>query len=157
MKCSSCCYLMENHRWLMLYRNRKPHDVNAGKWIGVGGKLEPGETMRQCALREIKEETGLLAEDLKYRGTVWFFYEGTEPEKIWLYTGEEFSGTLKDCDEGMLAWIPEEELSSLSLWEGDRIFLKKLMEQNSGIFSLELHYDRYGTLLGWKEREAEQE
>ncbi|MDY3234152.1 MAG: 8-oxo-dGTP diphosphatase, partial [Erysipelotrichaceae bacterium] len=71
--------------------------------------------------------------------------------------GEEFSGTLKDCDEGMLAWIPEEELSSLSLWEGDRIFLKKLMEQNSGIFSLELHYDRYGTLLGWKEREAEQE
>ncbi len=157
MKCSSCCYLIENHRWLMLYRGIKPQDVNAGKWIGVGGKLEAGETMRECALREIKEETGLCAEDLRFCGTIWFFYEGAETEKIWLYTGTKFSGTLKDCDEGMLAWIPEEELFSLPLWEGDRIFLKKLMEPDMGIFSLELHYDRNGTLQSWKEREAEQE
>jgi 8-oxo-dGTP diphosphatase len=64
-----------------------------------------------------------------------------EEERMYLYTAEDFSGEeLADCDEGILRWIPEEEILSLSLWEGDRIFLRLLKEGRSG-FYLRLVYE----------------
>ena len=59
MRETTLCYLEKDGCYLMLYRNKKENDCNAGKWIGVGGKLEPGESPDECLLREVKEETGL--------------------------------------------------------------------------------------------------
>ena len=70
----SLCYLQRDGRWLMLLRNRKENDINAGKWIGTGGKIEPGETPRQGAMREIREETGFIADTLDFRGILYFIY-----------------------------------------------------------------------------------
>ena len=58
---ATICYIDNGKELLMLHRNKKPNDVHAGKWIGVGGKLERGETPQECAAREILEETGLKA------------------------------------------------------------------------------------------------
>ena len=58
---ATICYIDNGKELLMLHRNKKPNDVHAGKWIGVGGKLERGETPQECAAREIFEETGLKA------------------------------------------------------------------------------------------------
>ena len=55
---STLCYLEQDGKYLMLYRNKKKQDPNAGKWIGVGGKLEAGETPEECVVREVREETG---------------------------------------------------------------------------------------------------
>ena len=68
MKYSTLCYI-ENDRgeYLMLHRVKKENDCNHDKWIGVGGKFEPGETPEACAAREMKEETGLSPMDLTYR------------------------------------------------------------------------------------------
>ena len=43
MKKTTLCYIENNGRYLMLYRNRKPDDPNEGKWLGIGGKIEEGE------------------------------------------------------------------------------------------------------------------
>ena len=56
---TTLCYLEQNGCYLMLHRIKKKNDVNHDKWIGVGGKLDPGETAEACALREVWEETGL--------------------------------------------------------------------------------------------------
>ncbi len=56
---ATICYIDNGKELLMLHRNKKPNDVHAGKWIGVGGKIERGETPQECAAREILEETGL--------------------------------------------------------------------------------------------------
>ena len=48
------CYLEKQGQYLMLYRNKKQNDINAGKWIGVGGKIEPGETPEEALLREVR-------------------------------------------------------------------------------------------------------
>ena len=58
MKETTLCYIENNGRYLMLHRIKKEDDVNKGKWIGVGGKLENGESPVECIQREIKEETG---------------------------------------------------------------------------------------------------
>ena len=59
---TTLCYLEKDGAYLMLHRVKKKNDVNHDKWVGVGGKFEPGEDALTCALREVREETGLEIE-----------------------------------------------------------------------------------------------
>lgn len=137
---TTLCYLEQEGCYLMLHRIKKEKDVNKDKWIGVGGKLEPGETPEQCARREILEETGLTAGKLEYRGIVDFSCTGWPDERMHLYWCGCFSGTLKECDEGELEWVPIPRVQQLPQWEGDRIFLKLLAER-APFFHLSLKYE----------------
>ena len=71
---TSLCYIEKDNSYLMLHRTKKEHDYNKDKWIGIGGKFENGESPEDCAVREIREETGLVVEqaDLEYCGIVTF-------------------------------------------------------------------------------------
>lgn len=140
MQETTLCYIEKDHQYLMLLRNKKPNDLNEGKWIGVGGKLEEGETPRQCALREIREETGLTALDLTARGVVHFHSEAWGSEEMYLYTVADFQGELTDCDEGQLRWIDKAEVFDLKLWDGDRMFLQYLID-DAPYFDMTLCYD----------------
>ncbi len=93
----------------------------------------------ECLLREVKEETGLSLLKYRYRGILTFIADGWESEYIHLYTATEFTGNLTECNEGTLEWVPKEQIETLPIWEGDKIFLKLLME-DAGFFSLKLKY-----------------
>lgn len=147
MREESLVYLHEGSRWLFLLRNKKKEDLNEGKWIGVGGKKEVDETMEECAIRETQEETGLILDELIYKGQVDFFYEDQRPERMMVYTSKQFHGTLKECDEGELRWIEESDIPSLNLWEGDRVFLPFVLQEESKPFSIVLKYDTSGKLV----------
>lgn len=71
---TTLCYIEENNSYLMLHRTKKEKDYNKDKWIGIGGKFENGESPEDCAVREVREETGLVIEpsDLEYCGIVTF-------------------------------------------------------------------------------------
>ena len=71
---TTLCYIEKNDCYLMLHRTKKEHDYNHDKWIGIGGKFEIAESPEDCAVREIREETGLKVEpeDLEYCGIVTF-------------------------------------------------------------------------------------
>ncbi len=137
---STICYIENEDSYLMMLRNKKKSDVNAGKWIGPGGKLEPKESPDECVVREVLEETGLIIENYRLRGIITFSSIGWEDEIIFLYTADKWSGTLSTCDEGELEWIKKSDLPSLNLWEGDRVFLD-LLAKNAPFFSLKLSYD----------------
>lgn len=140
MRLSTLCYIEADGAYLMLHRIAKQHDVNQGKWIGVGGKFEAGESPDDCLLREVKEETGLTLTSYRYRGIITFVYNGKEPEYIHLYTADGFTGQLSDhCDEGELAWVKYKEIGDLRLWPGDRLFLSYLLADRPA-FSLKLVY-----------------
>ncbi len=130
----------------MLHRTKKENDVNKGKWIGVGGKFEAGEAPEECLLREVMEETGLKLTSYRYRGLLSFIYADKEPEYIFTYTADGFSGELHECNEGELKWVKIEDIKYLSLWEGDRI-MHRLLEEDAGVFSLKLVYDEEDRLL----------
>ena len=144
MDLTTLCYLEQDGCYLMLHRTAKEKDINKDKWIGVGGHFEAGESPEDCALREIREETGLTVTSLRYRGIVTFL-SPAEDELMSLFTTTDFTGDLTDCDEGELAWIPKEKVYGLDIWEGDRIFFR-LLEKRETFFSLKMRYDAAGTL-----------
>ena len=124
----------------MLHRVKKENDENRNKWIGVGGKLEEGESPSECARREAREETGLTLNTLSYRGLVTFVSDLYGTEYMHLFTSDSFSGNLIDeCPEGRLEWIKKSEIPSLNIWEGDKIFLR-LLDTEKRFFSLKLVY-----------------
>ena len=136
---STCCYLKKDEQYLLLYRNKKKNDYNKGKWIGVGGGLEKDETPDQCAIREIKEETGLDVHSLECAGEVDFIYDGYF-EKMFIYEITDFSGNLIDCNEGELRWIPIKDIYDYPMWEGDKVFLPLLINHES-YFKIRLIYE----------------
>lgn len=148
MKRATLCYIRRSagagrREYLMLYRNKKKDDPNEGKWIGVGGKFEPGETPDECMLREVREETGLTPASYHFCGVIHFVSDTWEDEDMYLYRAE-ISGTqaeaLPACSEGQLRWVPERELMELPMWKGDRLFLKPLLEGADEI-SMTLQYE----------------
>ena len=136
---TTLCYIEQDGKYLMLHRIKKEKDVNRDKWIGIGGKFEDKESPEDCVLREAFEETGLTLEKIKYRGIVTFVSDRYETEWMHLFTSDQFSGKIKDCDEGVLEWIEKDALYSLPIWEGDKIFLR-LLDENVPFFSLKLIY-----------------
>ncbi|MBE5877991.1 MAG: 8-oxo-dGTP diphosphatase [Lachnospiraceae bacterium] len=141
MKMTTLCYIEKDDCYLMLHRIKKKQDANAGKWIGVGGHLEAGESPEECLVREVKEETGLTLTGYRFRGLITFVSDVCEQEMMCLYTADTFEGELTECNEGELKWIPKAEVTSLPTWEGDALFLKLLLEEESCFFSMKLEYE----------------
>ena len=140
MRLTTLCYIQRDGCVLMLHRTKKQQDENAGKWIGVGGGFEEGESPEDCMLREVYEETGLHLRSWRYRGVVTFLSDLWGEEAMHLFTADDYEGELKDCAEGVLAWKKKSEvLTSLPIWEGDRIFLRLLAEEHP-FFLLTLRY-----------------
>lgn len=141
MKSTTLCYIEKGNQYLMLHRTKKLNDDNFDKWIGIGGKIEKGETPKMCILREAKEETGLDLTSVTYRGIVRFRNSFYDDEDMYLFTSDSFSGTIKECDEGNLEWVDKDKLYELPMWEGDKIFLEALKKDNR-VFSLTLNYEK---------------
>lgn len=143
MKKTTLCYIENKGSYLMLFRNRKPDDPNEGKWLGIGGKIEAGETPDDCNAREVMEETGLRLKSAFFHGIIEFRADSYEDEDMYLYSSSDFEPAdeeaaaafsdtgvyeLPECSEGELRWIPAEKLMGLPMWEGDRVFLARLLE-----------------------------
>ena len=146
MKETTLCYIEKDGKYLMLYRNKLKDDPNKGKWLGIGGKLEQGETPDAAAVREVYEETGLNLKSYKYRGIVNFISDIYSDEAMHLYYSDDFTGEVKECDEGDLKWIEKDKLSGLPMWEGDKIFLS-LIEKDIPFFRLTLRYNKDNSLV----------
>lgn len=143
---STLCYIEKDGKYLMLHRTVKKNDVNKDKWIGVGGHFEQDESPEECVLREAKEETGYTLTSYKFRGLVTFISGNGITEYMSLFTADQFEGEEIACDEGELEWVEKEKVYDLNLWEGDKIFLRLLVETDE-FFSLKLVYDGHDKLV----------
>ena len=141
MKNTTLGYIEFENKYLMLYRSIDKKDGSLGKWLGIGGKLEVGETADECFIREVYEETGIsLTESaISRRAIVDFKSESYESERMFLYTAQVDNATIRNCDEGHLEWIDKDKILDIPLWEGDHIFLEKLLA-NDTFFVLSLIY-----------------
>ena len=140
MRNTTLCYIIKDGSCLMLHRTKKENDQSHDKWLGIGGKFEDKESPEDCALREIKEETGFDVINYRYRGIVTFISDVWETEYMHLFTVTDFRGEIIECDEGDLEWIKLDDLLKLPMWEGDKIFLN-LLASDAPFFSLKLKYE----------------
>ena len=155
MKKTTICYIENNGSWLMMLRDKKPGDMNEGKWISPGGKLEPGETPDECVVREVLEETGLRLRSWVFHGVIEFRSDEYEDEDMYLYSSSDFVPADEtaarafeetgeyvppECDEGELVWVPRNKMLDLPAWEGDRAFLTEVLRGTKEI-NMRLQYE----------------
>jgi ADP-ribose pyrophosphatase YjhB (NUDIX family) len=129
---SSLCYLEQKGELLLLQRNKEPF---RGFWTAPGGKLEPGENPGETIIREIREETGLALTNPRLQ--MINSETGADPNYNWLvfiFRGTELSGTLQECNEGVLSWIPRPQIYDLKIPDVDRKLLPFVLDSNQRYF-----------------------
>lgn len=137
---ATLCYIKHNGKTLMVHRNKKPNDIHEGKWNGLGGKFEAGETPEECIKREVEEEAGLLIRNPFLHGLLMFPKFKGNDWYVFVFTAHEFKGELLESSpEGKLEWIDDDKLTDLNLWESDHIFLPWLTAGK--FFSARFEYD----------------
>ncbi len=139
MKLATLCYIQKDNKTLMLHRVKKKDDMHQGKWNGLGGKFEPGESPEECVIREVREECGLTLRNPILKG-IMTFPQFSKGEDWWafIFIAREFEGSLKESSEGDLKWIDNDKLFDLDLWDGDKIFIEWLKKK--GFFSAKFIY-----------------
>jgi 8-oxo-dGTP diphosphatase len=140
MKLATLCYLKKDGKTLMLHRVKKENDMHEGKYNGLGGKFEEGETPEECASREVFEESGLAVKNLILKGVITFpaFSKG-EDWYVFVFVIDKFEGETTMSCEGNLEWVNDCDLLNLNLWDGDKIFLKWLGQDR--FFSAKFTYE----------------
>jgi 8-oxo-dGTP diphosphatase len=139
MKLATLAYIRQGGKTLMVHRNKKVNDMHQGRWNGLGGKFEAGETPEECVIREIREESGLTARNPKLKGFLSFpGFSNDEDWYAFVFVVSDFEGELSESPEGDLRWIDDDTLPDLFLWEGDLIFLPWL--DRPGFFSGKFTY-----------------
>ena len=144
-KLATLAYLTYNNEVLLLYRNKKENDFHEGKYVAIGGRVEPGETPLECILREIQEEAGYRLSDseISFRGYIYFdeFSRKKDSEDLpafnWLvfmYSAAVFKKNDHINIEGELKWFPFDEIPYELMWDGDRLFTPKLLAAGEGFY-----------------------
>jgi len=138
------CYLMNDKKLLMLKKSLGL--FGGGKWNGLGGKIGVREGPEQACIREVYEESGFHVSNLKYHGTLTFWFGNTsEPIIVYAFSTKSFEGQLREGREGILRWIDFGEIPYEEMWEDDRYWLPMLLEGKN--FHGEFHFNQEGTKL----------
>ncbi|MEZ4768381.1 MAG: 8-oxo-dGTP diphosphatase [Caldilineales bacterium] len=148
-KVTTLVYAARNGEVLMMHRRKQP---NLGQWTAPGGKVELNESPAECAVRELREETGLVATG---RPELRLIVTETSPLPDWqwlmfVYRISEFSGQVTSCDEGDLAWIDEDQVLALDIPQADAIFYPHVVAGSTAPIAMKFEYDGDLRLIDWR-------
>ncbi|MFD1020386.1 8-oxo-dGTP diphosphatase [Thalassobacillus hwangdonensis] len=127
------CILKSGDQMLMLKKPRR------GWYVAPGGKMEPGESIKESVVREFQEETGLTVQTPELKGSFTFIIrEGDRTVDEWMmftFYSESYTGTmLEESEEGELEWVPVDEVLNKPMAEGDRHFLHHILSTNEQVY-----------------------
>lgn len=106
---------------------RKKRGVGSGQWVGPGGKVESGETPRECVVREVREEVGIDVLDPEKAGV--FVYRSDDWDAVvHVFRATEYAGTPEETEEADPAWFPVDDLPVSEMWQTDREWLPHVLD-----------------------------
>ena len=110
---------------------RKKRGLGAGKINGPGGKVDPGETPRVAAIREVEEELGITPSSVTKAGEVWFQVIDGTSIKIHVFAAEDCRGEPVETDEATPLWTDVDTIPYEEMWQDDRIWLPLVLAGES--------------------------
>jgi len=145
LKLATLVYALRDEQVLLLRRTTEP---NRGLWVAPGGKLDAGESPVECAVREMREETGLEIERPVLRAVM--TETSPRPDYQWLtfiFVAWDFEGTFAPAPGiGEFRWVPVDEVANLPIPPADAVFFPRLM-QDGATFNAKFEYDADLNLL----------
>ena len=129
-------FILQNDRMLLIHKKR---GFGAGYFNAPGGRLEPGETPLECAVRETQEELCITPLDPVHAGTLMFQFIDGHSINGEVFTATEFEGTPTETDEAIPHWFPTDALPWENMWADDPIWYPKLLagEKFTGRFTFD--------------------
>jgi 8-oxo-dGTP diphosphatase len=123
--------------------HQRVKDPNKGLWVAPGGKLEPDESPTECAMREMREETGMQIEAPILRGIM--TEVSPRPDYQWItfiFAATEWSGELAPAKGiGSFRWVPARVVPALPIPASDRVFFSRVLRLSDPPFLLKFTYD----------------
>jgi len=121
------CYIINGNGEVLLQFKRRGFGI--GKWNGPGGKVEPGETIEQAVIREVKEETGIDVVNPEKMAELEFYFIGKEEwnQMADVYVAKNYSGEIAESDEGELKWFKFNEIPYDEMWDDDPYWLPNIL------------------------------
>jgi 8-oxo-dGTP pyrophosphatase MutT (NUDIX family) len=123
----------------LLLGRKKKKSFGYSKWNGLGGKVEPGESVDQAMIRECVEEGFIEPRDFIKRGIINFFYVNDPDMEVHIYEINEFTGDPNHSEEMEVAWFDEDKIPFSEMWPDDSHWLPLLLEGKH--FSGDFYYD----------------
>jgi len=118
-------FVVEDDRVLLI---RKKRGLGAGKINGPGGRLEPGETLLQCAVREIREELCITPQKLELRGELRFQFLDGYSIHVHVFHAEGYQGRPTETEEAVPLWFRRPEIPYDQMWEDDVLWVPHLLD-----------------------------
>ncbi len=122
---ATLCFVIRDAHVLLIEKKR---GLGAGKINGPGGRMEPGETARDCAIRETKEELGVDVQDPQCRGRLRFQFADGYSLMAWVFVAEDLAGVAIETDEAVPCWTPVEQIPYERMWSDDILWLPDMLE-----------------------------
>jgi 8-oxo-dGTP diphosphatase len=130
---ATLCWILKDGKVLLKLANA---GISDGKWNGVGGKMEPGETPEECARRETLEESGLTVGRMTYHGRIEFYFVDEDSSdrrhvKDWVmhvFSTDDFTGNIMESGEGKLKWFDLNSIPYDKMWEDDMHWVPLMLE-----------------------------
>ena len=147
MQPATLCYLLrpDDEEVLLIEKKR---GLGEGKFVGPGGKVEDGETPRECVVREVEEEIGVEVPDPEKVGEFEFVFGRQSEMFVHVFRAEAFTGTPEETAEADPEWFDYEAVPYDRMWEDDRYWLPYLFDGET--FAGEFIFDSEGEeLLEW--------
>ncbi len=107
---------------------RKKRGLGAGKINGPGGRMDPGETPRQCAIREVEEELMLTPMGLSQRGELLFQFADGYSIYVYVFTATDCHGEARETEEAIPLWTDLDAIPYEEMWADDEIWLPLMLE-----------------------------
>ena len=149
-KVLTLCIIHQHPRVLL---GMKKRGFGAGRWNGFGGKVQEGEIIKEAALRELKEEAGIIANGIERRGIIDFEFRGnSEILEVHIFKGNRISGKLKESEEMKPQWFPIDEIPFTNMWPDDKYWFPLFLEDKK--FQGKFLFDSSNNILEMKLNEV---
>lgn len=132
-KKATMVYLLRDNQVLFLVRKKKNDTTHKqGMYLSIGGKIEPGESILESAIREIREESTIEVSNLELRGVLHFVNWGADRHDWvdFVFVGSDFKGDPQNGNEGSFEWVNQDSLENIPLYESNKQFLPEILKSN---------------------------